>query len=96
VRDPEYRGGLRTQIKKRQKKTGKTGFDALMPTRRIRPSAGEYPVVFGIMRSPYARSGTLSLPFFSKVSVRAVAARIDSMGYPVQVHLIEKRKEMAE
>ena len=93
VRDADYRGHLRNAVKKRQKKANKEGFDTLLPTRRNRPAPAEYSVVFGIMRSRYARKGTLGLPFFSKVSLRSVAARIDSMGYPVQVHLIEKRRE---
>ena len=92
VRDAEYRRHLRNAVKKRQKKANKEGFDLLLPTFRNRPAPSEYPVVFGIMRSPYARKGTLGLPFFSKVSLRSVAARIDAMGYPVQVHLIEKQR----
>jgi uncharacterized protein (TIGR04141 family) len=43
------------------------------------------------MREPYKKSGTLGLPFFSKVSLRALVDRIRLMGYGVEVHLIEER-----
>jgi hypothetical protein len=42
------------------------------------------------MRSRNKRSATLGLPFFSKMSLRAIAERIELMGYKVEVHLIEK------
>lgn len=90
VRDSDYRGRLRTEIQKRQHKHKRNGFDELLPRRRQRPTPNEYTVVFGIMRKPYPRSGLLGLPFFSKVSLRSVAARIDSMGFRVEVHLIHK------
>jgi len=46
--------------------------------------------VFGIMRDRYKKSGVVSIPFFSKVSLRAIADRIQLMGFPVEVHLVEK------
>lgn len=42
------------------------------------------------MRKPNARTSRVDLPFFSKVSLRPVATRIDAMGFPVKVHLIRK------
>ena len=39
---------------------------------------------------PLQKSGTLGIPFFSKISLRAIADRIELMGYKVEVHLIEK------
>jgi hypothetical protein len=48
------------------------------------------------MRSPYKKSGTLGIPFFSKISLRAVVERIRLMGYNVEVHLMEKRASDTE
>ena len=90
VRDPDYRGALRTAVQRRQRQHNRQGFDALLPNRRNRPVPAQFPVIYGIMRKPNARSGALGLPFFSKVSLRSVASRIDSMGFPVEVHLIRK------
>ncbi|MEY9538067.1 uncharacterized protein (TIGR04141 family) [Bradyrhizobium diazoefficiens] len=91
VRDEKFRVDLRKAVKKRQKDAKKKGFEALVPDGRSKPTPGDYTVVYGIMREPYKKSGTLGLPFFSKVSLRAVADRIKLMGYGVEVHLIEKR-----
>ena len=38
----------------------------------------------------YRKTGQISIPFFSKVSLRGVAERIQLMGYTVQVHLVER------
>jgi uncharacterized protein (TIGR04141 family) len=95
ARDDEFRKTLRKEAIRRQKKAKKMGFEGLLPDGRSKPVAGDYTIVFGIMRSPYAKSGTLGLPFFSKVSLRSVANRIRAMSYPVEVHLIEKRSKMA-
>lgn len=90
VRDADFRARLRKAVQTRQRQSKKSGFEKILPDQRHRPDPTEYTVVFGIMRTPYSRSKILGLPFFSKVSFRAVAARIDSMGFPVEVHLIEK------
>jgi hypothetical protein len=42
------------------------------------------------MRHPNAFTKSLALPFFSKVALRAVADRLDLMGFRVELHLIEK------
>jgi uncharacterized protein (TIGR04141 family) len=91
VRDEKFRVDLRKAVKKRQRHAKKKGFEALVPDGRSKPTPADYTVVYGIMRQPYKKSGTLGLPFFSKVSLRAVADRIRLMGYGVEVHLIEKR-----
>ncbi|WP_027515536.1 DUF6119 family protein [Bradyrhizobium sp. WSM1417] len=49
---------------------------AILPDGRSKPIPSEFTVVFGIMRDRYKKSGTLSIPFFSKVSPRAVADRV--------------------
>lgn len=91
VRDEQFRKKLRKEAIKRQKKARKAGFEGLLPDGRSKPVPSDYTVIFGIMRSPYKKAGTLGLPFFSKVSLRAVANRIQSMSFPVEVHLIEKK-----
>ena len=91
VSDEVFRKGFRAQVKKRETKFGKQGFIGLLPDGRSKPIPSEYTIVFGVMRHPYVASGQLGLPFFSKVALRAVAERIDRMGFPVELHLIEKQ-----
>lgn len=90
IRDDKFRKDLRAAAVQRQRATSKANFHILLPAVGVRPEAKDYKVVFGIMRHRYKNSGLLGLPFFSKVSLRAVARRIELMGYPVEVHLIEK------
>jgi len=92
VRDQTFRKSMRDAAIKRQKLKGKTGFEALLPDGRSKPVPSDYKVVYGIMRHTYQRSKKMGLPFFSKVSLRAAASRIQLMGYAVEVHLIEKVK----
>ena len=92
VRDDKFRKDLRAAAQSRQRKFKKTGFDKLLPDGRSKPVPSEFTVVFGVMRSRYKRSTALGLPFFSKISLRAIAERIELMGYKVEVHLIEKLK----
>ena len=90
IRDEKFRIDLRKEVRKRQTQSKKTGFDAILPDGRSKPVPGEYTVIFGIMRNRYKRSGTISLPFFSKVSLRSIADRIQLMGFPVEIHLVER------
>jgi uncharacterized protein (TIGR04141 family) len=90
VRDEKFRIDLRKEVRKRQTKASKAGFDALLPDGRSKPVPSEFTVVFGVMRDRYKKSGEISLPFFSKVSLRAVADRIQLMGFPVEIHLVER------
>ncbi|MET4323100.1 hypothetical protein ABIB90_001105 [Bradyrhizobium sp. JR4.1] len=76
VRDEKFGVDLRKEVKKRQVKFKNIGFDAILPDGRSKPIPSEFTVVFGIMRDRYKKSGTLSIPFFSKVSPRAVADRV--------------------
>ena len=62
----------------------------MLPDGRFKPAPADFTVVYGVMRSRYKKSATLGLPFFSKISLRAIAKRIELMGYKVEVHLIEK------
>lgn len=90
VRDSKFRKDLRDAAKSRQSSSLKSGFDLILPDGRSQPNPKDFKVVFGIMRSRNKRSNKLSLPFFSKVSLRAVANRIMLMGYTVEIHLVEK------
>lgn len=91
VSDEVFRKGFRSAAKKREKKFSKQGFIKLLPDGRSKPVPSHFTVVFGVMRHPYVASGKLGLPFFSKVALRAVAERITRMGFPVELHLIEKK-----
>lgn len=90
VSDEVFRKGFRSEAKKREAKFRKVGFSGLLPDGRTKPTPSDYTIVFGVMRHPYAASGQLGLPFFSKVALRAVAERIERMGFPVELHLIKK------
>lgn len=91
VSDDVFRKGFRREARKREQKFNKQGFVSLLPDGRVKPTPSDYTVVFGVMRHPYAASGQLGLPFFSKVALRAAAERISRMGFPVELHLIEKQ-----
>jgi len=91
VRDETFQRAVRANAIKRQKKAKKTAFELLLPDGRSKPVASDYKVIYGIMRHPYKASKKLGLPFFSKVSLRAAANRIELMGYTIEVHLIEKQ-----
>jgi uncharacterized protein (TIGR04141 family) len=92
VRDEKFRVDLRKAAIKRQKrKPKKNGFEKLLPDGRAKPVPSDYAVVFGIMRNRYKKSGSLGIPFFSKVSLRAIADRISLMGFPLEVHLVERK-----
>jgi uncharacterized protein (TIGR04141 family) len=90
VRDTKFRKDFRAAAKRRQKQFKKSGFDKLLPDGRAKPIPPDFTIVFGIMRSRYKKSATLGIPFFSKISLRAVANRIQLMGYRVEIHLVEK------
>jgi uncharacterized protein (TIGR04141 family) len=88
--DETFRKGFRKVTRKREKEFKKTGFVALLPQSLKKPDAAVYPIVFGVMRHPYKATGSLGLPFFSKVALRAVAERLSRMNFAVELHLIEK------
>lgn len=93
VRDATFRTDMRTKALKRQKETKKKGFESVLPDgRQKKPTTSEYRIVYGIMRHAYKRSKKLDLPFFSKVSLRSAAQRLELMGFTVEVHLIEKER----
>lgn len=89
VRDEKFRIDLRKAVRSRQTKAKKTGFDAILPDGRSKPHPADFTVVYGVMRARYKKSGIIGIPFFSKVSLRAIAERIQLMGFAVEVHLVE-------
>jgi uncharacterized protein (TIGR04141 family) len=91
IGDRQFRSAFRKAARQRERKYGKTGFSALVPTGAARLDPSHFPIIFGVMRHKYAKSGTLGLPFFSKVALRAAADRLSLIGYPVELHLIEKQ-----
>lgn len=84
VSDAEFRKKLRAKVRGFGR-----GFEAHLPKSGEKLAREDYKVVFGIMRKPYA-DGTLGLPFFSKVSFQTAAVRIQQLGIPVAIELIEK------
>lgn len=90
VRDAGFRTAFRKAIVLREKLYAKTGFLALIPDGRGRPSPSDFTIVYGVMRHPNARTKSLALPFFSKIALRAVAQRLNLMGFKVELHLIAK------
>jgi uncharacterized protein (TIGR04141 family) len=89
LRDEGFRRHLLKHVRARQKDAKKSGFDRLLPTPAKRPTTRDFTVAYGIMRTPLKRSGKLDIPFFSKVSLRAAAQRLEDLGFEVEVQLIE-------
>jgi len=89
LRDEGFRRAALNHVRKRQKETSKAGFDVLLPTPAKRPSTSDFTIIYGIMRVPYKKTKKLDLPFFSKVSLRAAAQRLEDLGFGVEVQLIE-------
>lgn len=82
-----FRSALRQKVQRRNR-----NFVNLLPhgnTHQL--NRGDYKVVYGIMRKPN-RAGELTLPFFSKVSLRSAVQRLNTLGFPVALNLIEKQQ----
>jgi uncharacterized protein (TIGR04141 family) len=90
VRDAGFRTAFRKAVTAREKQYGKSGFLALIPDGRTKPEPADFTIVYGVMRHPKVRTKSLALPFFSKIALRAVAERLDLMGFKVELHLIKK------
>lgn len=84
ISDKEFRMKLRAKVK-----SFKAGFEVYLPKSTDKVVREDYRVVYGIMRPRYT-DGTLGLPFFSKVSLRAAVERLEQFGIPVAIELIEK------
>ena len=59
-----------------------------------KPDTSEYEIVYAIMRRPYA-DGSMSIPFFSKVSVHSSLEQLQNMGFKVAIDLVEKLEPVA-
>lgn len=90
ISDNKFRGDLRKKVK-----ALKPGFESYLPMANQEPVRKDYEIIFGVMRQRY-RDGTIGLPFFSKVSLRAAAENLQQMGFPVSLHLIEKDGALEE
>jgi uncharacterized protein (TIGR04141 family) len=88
LRDEGFRRHLLKHVRARQKDAKKSGFEKLLPTPAKRPRTRDFTVAYGIMRTPLKRSGKLDIPFFSKVSMRAAAQRLEDLGFNVEIQLI--------
>ncbi|WP_405121410.1 DUF6119 family protein [Pseudomonas petroselini] len=87
VSDLEFRKKLRAELKK---KPGGAGFISTLPDNRTKNIVrSDYTVVYGIMRTRYA-NGSISIPFFSKVSLIAACDRLRALGVNIGLELIEK------
>ena len=80
--------GFRKKLRAKVRSLG-GGFENELPRSTQPVVRGDYQIVYGVMRKPYA-NGDLDLPFFSKVSLQAAAERIGQFGIPLAVELIEK------
>lgn len=85
VGDQEFLRKLREIVRKK----GRPKFTPLLPKPSTRITREEYTIVFGLMRNPYA-NGNIDIPFFSKVSFQPAAQRLEQLGFPVAIELIEK------
>ena len=84
IKDAQFRTKVRAKIKEI-----KPGFEKHFHSGRSRPIASDYTVIFGIMRMA-GKTGAVSLPFFSKVSLRPIIERLETYGYKTGIELIEK------
>lgn len=90
ISDKKFRQDLRKTVKRL-----KPGFEDKLPKASQDPERRDYEVVFGIMRQPY-KDGSIGLPFFSKVSLRAAVERLKQLGFPVSIHIIKKEDAFSE
>ena len=90
MRDAGFRTAFRRAVTAREKQYSKSGFLTLIPDGRSKPVPTDFTIVYGVMRHPNARTKSLALPFFSKIALRAVAERLDLMGFKIELHLIAK------
>lgn len=90
IEDEKFRKDLIKVTKQAQKETNKSNFDSLLPKPAGKVDAASYIVVFGILKEAGRKSGTVDIPFFSKIALKTIAQRISSMSFDVEVHLIQK------
>ena len=82
LKDENFRCSLRNMLN--------DSLKSEVPARKdTKPVANEYKIIFGIMREP-SKNGNINIPFFSKVSFRAVFQRLTELGFQVFVNPIKK------
>ena len=82
LKDENFRCSLRNMLN--------DSLKSKVPARKdTKPVANEYKIIFGIMREP-SKNGNINIPFFSKVSFRAVFQRLTELGFQVFVNPIKK------
>lgn len=82
ISDPDFREKLR-------KKIIKSNFKSIIPTKSARIDRSKLKVVYGVMRKRLS-SGTLDIPFFSKVSFQSNAEKLQKLGVDIAIEIIEK------
>lgn len=83
-REPDYRAAINARI---QEVNPAFQSPFLNAEARIDPS--NYSVVFAVMRKPY-RSGSMGIPFFSKVAYRYAKTRLDDLGFQTKFSWVRK------
>lgn len=82
--DHEFREGMRDVVARAD-----AAFEQFVPTSR--PNPADHEVTFAVITRS-ARSTPLTLPFFSVVSLRAAARRLDGYGFPVSVAAVPESR----
>ena len=94
VSNQRFLENLRIEVKNAEEKKAevmkvKHKFMESLPKRIEDLDRGKYRVVYGIMRPPSKIK--FNLPFFSKVSLKTAVDRLNQLGIPVAIEIIEKR-----
>jgi uncharacterized protein (TIGR04141 family) len=80
--DPEFRRQARQRASE-----GDTAFSDVLPVDR--PDPEDHEVTFAVITRS-ARDTPLTLPFFSLVSLRAAARRLQALGFPISVAAVQE------
>lgn len=84
LREQEFRRKFRDKARRMDSRIA-----ALIPNARTKPERDKFEVVYAVMRKPY-KDGTYGLPFFSKVTLRNSAKRLEDLGYKVSFSWVKK------
>jgi uncharacterized protein (TIGR04141 family) len=84
LREKDFR-----KIFKDKARTINPTISSLLPDARLKLERDKFKIVYAVMRKPY-RDGTYGLPFFSKVTLRNSAKRLEDLGYKVSFSWIKK------
>lgn len=84
LREKEFRKKFKNKARNMN-----SNISNLLPDARPKPKRDEFTVVYAVMRKPY-KDGSYGLPFFSKVTLRNSAKRLEDLGYKVNFSWIKK------